>query len=225
MNTLQLGLMLGAAMLNGDDPDQFYDSIQKVEASHKKTCLPKRIGRYDIPNEKLWEGISDEMEYEEYSKIQDKRYIEYTLNIYNKLGIKIESEYDRDSYRVILPEGWEKKSTDHSLWFDLVDNNGIKRASIFEKAFDESFINFVRRYDVVYTDVYEEEITIYLMDNKTGERSDIIEPVIIRQNMERSPKIFSENAINRERTKDNYKKAVREILPDFDTDPTLYWDK
>ncbi len=33
-----------------------------------------------------------------------------------------------------LPEGWEVKATDHSMWSELVDNEGTKRASIFYKA-------------------------------------------------------------------------------------------
>ena len=33
-----------------------------------------------------------------------------------------------------LPEGWEKKATDHSMHSDLVDQHGRKRAGIFYKA-------------------------------------------------------------------------------------------
>jgi len=33
-----------------------------------------------------------------------------------------------------LPAGWKKQATDHSLWSDLVDETGKKRASIFYKA-------------------------------------------------------------------------------------------
>ncbi len=35
---------------------------------------------------------------------------------------------------VELPEGWRKVATDHSMWSDLVDNKGRKRAGIFYKA-------------------------------------------------------------------------------------------
>ena len=33
-----------------------------------------------------------------------------------------------------LPEGWEKRATDHSMWSELVDADGNVRASIFYKA-------------------------------------------------------------------------------------------
>lgn len=34
---------------------------------------------------------------------------------------------------VTLPEGWEKKSTEHSLWSVLVDDTGTDIAAIFYK--------------------------------------------------------------------------------------------
>lgn len=33
-----------------------------------------------------------------------------------------------------LPKGWKKVPTDHAMWSELVDENGVKRASIFYKA-------------------------------------------------------------------------------------------
>lgn len=35
---------------------------------------------------------------------------------------------------VTLPEGWKVQPTDHSMWSDLVDASGTKRAEIFYKA-------------------------------------------------------------------------------------------
>lgn len=35
---------------------------------------------------------------------------------------------------VILPAGWKKQKTDHSMWSDLVNEKGVKVASIFYKA-------------------------------------------------------------------------------------------
>ncbi len=35
---------------------------------------------------------------------------------------------------VELPEGWKKVPTDHSMWSDLVDETGRRRATIFYKA-------------------------------------------------------------------------------------------
>lgn len=33
-----------------------------------------------------------------------------------------------------LPEGWKKVATEQSMWSELVDDKGVKRASIFYKA-------------------------------------------------------------------------------------------
>lgn len=41
---------------------------------------------------------------------------------------------DRLFVHAELPAGWKKQATDHSLWSDLVDETGKKRASIFYKA-------------------------------------------------------------------------------------------
>lgn len=52
---------------------------------------------------------------------------------------------------VILPEGWTKSGTGHSLHCDLLDDKGRKRASIFYKAafYDRSaYLNAVRRYEI-----------------------------------------------------------------------------
>lgn len=35
---------------------------------------------------------------------------------------------------VTFPAGWSKKATDHSMWSDLLDDQGRKRGSIFYKA-------------------------------------------------------------------------------------------
>jgi hypothetical protein len=46
---------------------------------------------------------------------------------------------------VVLPTGWTLKPTDHAMWSELVDDTGVKRASIFYKAafYDrDAFIQF-----------------------------------------------------------------------------------
>jgi len=49
-------------------------------------------------------------------------------------GVKILKEADALFYFVELPQGWSKQATDHSMWSKLVDDRGLKRASIFYKA-------------------------------------------------------------------------------------------
>lgn len=89
---------------------------------------------------------------------EQKEYIEKL----NQMGITvIETEEERNKnfadgelfMKVILPEGWSIKRTDHSMWSNLTDNKGKKRASIFYKAafYDrDAFINFNRRFSISY---------------------------------------------------------------------------
>ncbi len=53
-----------------------------------------------------------------------------------ELGITMlrPSEDDDIFSDVELPDGWELKPTEHSMWSDLVDETGKKRASVFYKA-------------------------------------------------------------------------------------------
>jgi hypothetical protein len=63
-----------------------------------------------------------------------------------------------------LPDGWQKKPTGHSLWTDLLDSRGLKRASMFYKGafYDrDAFINaipfrFVAS-SVTYLDFWKEK--------------------------------------------------------------------
>lgn len=51
-------------------------------------------------------------------------------------GVKFGSATPGDELFVlaVLPPGWKKVPTDHSMWSTLVDDKGVKRASIFYKA-------------------------------------------------------------------------------------------
>lgn len=54
---------------------------------------------------------------------------------------------------VELPEGWEKKPANHSMWSDLVDDKGRKRADIFYKAafYDRrAHMSLSRRFHVLF---------------------------------------------------------------------------
>lgn len=51
-----------------------------------------------------------------------------------KLGFVFGKEIDDVFIEVKLPSGWAKKSTDHLMWSDLLDDQGRKRAGIFYKA-------------------------------------------------------------------------------------------
>ena len=51
-----------------------------------------------------------------------------------KLGFKFGSPIDEHFISVIFPVGWSKRATDHSMWSELLDEQGRKRGSIFYKA-------------------------------------------------------------------------------------------
>lgn len=68
-----------------------------------------------------------------------------------QMGIKFGADMDDIFVTAQLPEGWEKQATDHSMWSDLLDEKGRKRAAIFYKAafYDRSaHISLCRRYGV-----------------------------------------------------------------------------
>lgn len=50
------------------------------------------------------------------------------------MGIVYGEPVDDLFVKVQLPEGWRKERTDHSMWSNLLDAKGRKRASIFYKA-------------------------------------------------------------------------------------------
>ncbi len=52
------------------------------------------------------------------------------------MGIKVIGPVEGDPLfmKVELPAGWQIKPTDHSMWSDLLDDKGRKRAGIFYKA-------------------------------------------------------------------------------------------
>lgn len=72
-----------------------------------------------------------------------------------QMGITLLEPVDDLFVNVILPDGWHKQATDHSMWSDLLDDKGRSRAAIFYKAafYDRSAhmsicrcINVTRRY-------------------------------------------------------------------------------
>lgn len=61
---------------------------------------------------------------------------EYDRTVLERAGVVFEGQVPGDEMftYVTLPAGWTKVPTDHSLWSDLVDEKGRKRAAIFYKA-------------------------------------------------------------------------------------------
>lgn len=138
--------------MEGESPSKAIENQEKrgQQMVVRNQRLPKRVndsGMWEI----LQNGIDDSMSYEERREITTKNNLAYTKQQYEKMGITIVDEYDDLFYNVQLPEGWETKATDHSMWNDLLDDKGRKRANFFYKAalYDrDAFINFDTRFHI-----------------------------------------------------------------------------
>lgn len=139
--------------MEGEDPSK---AIENQERRGQQTVvmyqrLPKKINDHSVPREVRWNGVEDGMEYEKEREIIEHNNIEYTKQQYEKMGITIVEEADDLFWNVNLPEGWVIKATDHSMWNNLFDDKGRKRANFFYKAafYDrDAFINFDTRFSV-----------------------------------------------------------------------------
>lgn len=135
--------------MEGEDPSKAIDNHLRREQRQvvKNHRLPIKTNG-GIPDDNRFKGVIDSMTYEEREKIVNKNIAEYTKQQYEKMGIKVIKEYDDLFYSVELPDGWEIKATDHSMWNDVVDDKGRKRISFFYKGgYDvDAFSNFERRY-------------------------------------------------------------------------------
>lgn len=74
---------------------------------------------------------------------------------YAAMGIVLGAEVSGDKLfrTATLPPGWKKVSTGHSMWSNLVDDQGRVRATIFYKAafYDrDAFMNVSRRFSTTY---------------------------------------------------------------------------
>jgi hypothetical protein len=144
------------------------------------------------------------------------------------LGVKFGKDHDDIFVCVILPAGWKKQATDHSMHSDLLDGKGRKRGSIFYKAafYDRSArMHLVPRYSVdsfircdsqgnVQPDVdYSTRPTHFLVAVKNGK--EIIHSLGVTD---------AENGYDsREQLEKNGYKWLGEHYPQWQ-DPLAYWD-
>ena len=167
--------------MEGKNPSKAIENQEKrgqaeVVRSHR---LPIKTNG-GIPNEHRFKGITNDMDYDERVRIANDNNINFTKQQYERMGIKVIDTYDDLFYTVELPEGWKIEATSHSMWNNLFDDRGRKRATFFYKAafYDrDAFINFEHRYsytispfDDYETDAaYEERKfkpwTLFLTDN------------------------------------------------------------
>jgi len=151
-----MNLMYMEALLYNIEGESPSKAIEDQEAREQKWALremklPIKTNESSVPNEYRFNGVLKDMEYNERRKIVDNNNVIYTKEQYTKMGIQVIDEYDDLFYTVRLPEGWEIKPTDHSMWNDVFDDKSRKRMNFFYKGsfYDrDAFVNFCIRYTV-----------------------------------------------------------------------------
>jgi hypothetical protein len=153
------------AILSGD----FSGAIERSEKREqseavKHQILPLKTNECDVPFKIRNAGTTKDMEFKELSEIMLENNKKWTRDQYEKMGIKILDENDDLFLNVVLPDGWEVKPTEHSMWNDVIDENGRKRISFFYKGsfYDrDAFSNFEKRftYSEVPFDEYKTNAT------------------------------------------------------------------
>lgn len=128
--------------------------------------LPLRTNQTTFIKEKCaFVGITDNMEYKEKLTIVDKNNINFTKQQYERMGIKVISNYDHHDLlcEVELPDGWRIEQTS-GYWKTVYDNKDRKRIEFFAKTamYDrDAFCNFCTRYSYMQFpfDNYESKAT------------------------------------------------------------------
>ncbi len=141
---------------------------------------------------------------------------------FEKLGIKILGPADEIFNNVELPKGWSVKPTDHSMWSDLLDEKGRKRAGMFYKAafYDcHAHISLERRYS-------------FNQYHEVGNPKDQVHQAIITDCGKEIAKIGKPMKTEYDR-KDYFKEMdkirdeciqyLKTNFPEYD-DPMAYWD-
>jgi hypothetical protein len=148
--------------MEGQSPSKAIENQEKRGQADvvRNRRLPKKANTYTLPNEIFFKGVNDDMTYEERSEITTQNSINYVKDQYEKMGIEILDDNDDLFWNVKLPVGWEIRATEHSMWNNLFDDKGRKRANFFYKAafYDrDAFINFDTRFHVKVEHVADPE--------------------------------------------------------------------
>lgn len=230
-NTDNMITLLDAMMYarEGKDPSKAIENQEKrgQQSVVKNQRLPKKSNENIVPNEIKWNGIKHDMDdWEEENKIKTQNIIEYTKQQYEKMGIDIVEEYDDLFYSVILPEGWEIKATDHSMWNNLFDNKGRKRANFFYKAafYDrDAFINFDTRFHLSVSHVADaSDYDVWKNSDYQGVVKDGEEVIFSTECVAPTGTYDSDDKVKKE-LMDKLKKYIEENYPDY-KNIHAYWD-
>jgi len=149
-------------------------------------------------------------------------------NALEKSGVKFLGIIEDDPIfqYVELPEDWKKIPTSHSMYTDLIDANGKKRASIFYKAafYDRSArLNIERRFyiQIDYQRLREERIA----QASVHDVEDVIftsQEVSFEDATDLTEK-YQLQDIAIEEAKEEASKWLEEKYPEWE-DPSMYWN-
>ena len=213
----------------GKDPTKAIENQEKRGQTNivKNKRLPKKTNEYTVPSEIHFLGVSNDMPYEERRKIVDQNIFEYTREQYEKMGIKIIGEYDDLFWNVVLPEGWDIKATDHTMWNELLDDKGRKRATFFYKAafYDrDAFTNFETRYKIATTHSANdnEDYEVWRMSDHIGLVKDG-EEVIYKTACVPATGDYSKDDKIKNKLYEELEDYMKENYPDYEN-IQAYWD-
>lgn len=140
------------------------------------------------------------------------------------IGVVFKEDADDIFVNVILPEGWNKQPTEHSMWSDLLDEKGRKRAAIFYKAafYDRSaHISLERRFHTGHLPEDQYESDMSYEDRKAGKWFGFAKDcgeIIFKTDMLHNP-TYEETDVLGLRAE----AWLKEQYPDF-MDHLAYWD-
>lgn len=143
-----------------------------------------------------------------------------------KAGVKFKEDSDDLFVNVILPDGWKKQPTDHSMHNEIIDGNGRKRASIFYKAafYDrraDMSMNTRFSVQVLPEDQYKDS-TLSYEDRRDGKWYGMVldgDKVIFRTDPQKKPSYGDEDALLATAKQWLYKR-----YPDWES-VSAYWDE
>lgn len=167
------------------------------------------------------------MEYEERREIVTQNNINYTRQQYEKMGITIIDECDDLFWNVKLPEGWEIKATDHSMWNNLFNDKGRLRADFFYKAafYDRAaFTNFSTRFHISadHTAPADSDYEVWKASDFQGTVKDQ-DKVIFSTECILATGDYLEDGKIKDKLLEQLEKFMKENYPDY-TDINSYWD-
>ncbi|SCY29454.1 hypothetical protein [Ruminococcus sp. YE282] len=162
------------------------------------------------------------------SGYQNKNNTDFTKSQYEKMGIEIVGDYDGLFWEVQLPEGWQVKATSHSMWNEIIDNKGRKRATFFYKAafYDrDAFVNFETRFNisVEHTADYTADYDVWSKSDYHGVVKDCDKIIFETETRPYCEDLFEEDKKVIKPLTKVLEKYMAEHYPDY-KDVNAYWD-